>query len=35
MEIGERFKNILAYNENMAKGMEDKLFFLNELSKKL
>jgi len=33
MEIGERFKNILAYNENMAKGMEDKLFFLNELPK--
>ena len=33
MEIGPNFKNILSYNENMAKGMEDKLFFLNELPK--
>ena len=33
MEIGPDFKNILSYNENMAKGMEDKLFFLNELPK--
>ena len=33
MEIGGKFGNIISYNENMAKGMEDKLFFLNELPK--
>lgn len=33
MEIGPNFKNILSYNENMSKGIEDKLFFLNELPK--
>lgn len=31
MEIGEKFKNIESYNTNMAKGMEDKLFFLDYL----
>lgn len=32
MEIGINFKNIISYNENMAKGMDDKLFFLNKLN---
>jgi len=33
MEIGGKFGNIISYNENMAKGMEDKVFFLSELPK--
>lgn len=32
MEIGVDFKNILSYNEHMAKGMDDKLFFLNKIN---
>ena len=32
MEVGVNFKNILSYNANMAKGMEDKLFFLNKIN---
>lgn len=32
MEVGIDFKNILSYNENMAKGMADKLFFLNKIN---
>ena len=32
MEVGVNFKNILSYNANMAKGMEDKLFFLNQIN---
>ena len=32
MEVGINFKNILSYNESMAKGMEDKLFFLNKIN---
>ena len=32
MEVGINFKNIKSYNENMAKGMEDKLFFLSKLN---
>lgn len=32
MEVGIDFKNILSYNENMAKGMTDKLFFLNKIN---
>ena len=32
MEVGINFKNILSYNENMAKGMDDKLFFLNQIN---
>ena len=31
MEIGKRFENLQAYNQQMAKGLEDKLFFLNQL----
>ena len=31
MEVGIDFKNIISYNENMAKGLSDKLFFLNNL----
>lgn len=34
MEVGANFKNILSYNENMAKGLEDKLFFLKKLNLK-
>lgn len=30
-EIGKDFKNLNSYNLEMAKGMEDKLFFLNKL----
>ena len=30
-EIGKDFKNLNSYNSEMAKGMEDKLFFLNKL----
>ena len=33
MEIGKAFENLKAYNENMSKGMEDKLFFLEHLPK--
>ena len=32
MEVGIDFKNILSYNEHMAKGMDDKLFFLNKIN---
>ena len=32
-EIGKDFKNLNSYNLEMAKGMEDKLFFLNKLPK--
>jgi len=32
-EIGKEFKNLNLYNSEMAKGMEDKLFFLNKLPK--
>lgn len=32
MEVGIDFKNILSYNESMAKGMADKLFFLNKIN---
>jgi len=32
MEIGVDFKNIISYNENMAKGIADKLFFLNKIN---
>ena len=31
MEIGIDFKNIISYNENMAKGLADKLFFLEKI----
>lgn len=31
MEIGKRFENLQAYNQQMAKSLEDKLFFLNQL----
>ena len=31
LEVGGKFTNILSYNQNMAKGMEDKLFFINIL----
>ncbi len=31
MEIGIDFKNIISYNENMAKGLTDKLFFLEKI----
>ena len=31
MEIGKKFASLDTYNENMAKGLEDKLFFLNQL----
>lgn len=31
MEVGKNFKDILSYNQNMAKSLEDKLFFLNNL----
>ena len=31
LEVGGKFTNILSYNQNMAKGMEDKLFFVNIL----
>ena len=31
LEVGGKFMNILSYNQNMAKGMEDKLFFVNIL----
>lgn len=34
MEIGVDFKNLSSYNENMAKGMEDKLWFLKHLNKR-
>ena len=33
MEIGGKFKDILYYNKNMAKSMEDKMFFVNMLPK--
>ena len=29
MEVGKEFVDLASYNKNMAKGMEDKLFFLN------
>lgn len=32
MEVGVNFKNLASYNENMAKGMEDKLFFIKKLN---
>lgn len=32
MEVGINFKNIISYNENMAKGLADKLFFLEHLN---
>ena len=32
MEIGKDFANIKAYTDNMAKGLQDKLFFLDELT---
>lgn len=31
MEIGKNFADLAYYNENMRKGMEDKLFFLDNL----
>ncbi len=31
MEVGGQFANLDSYNKNMAKGLEDKLFFLNKL----
>ena len=33
MEIGAKFVDLSSYNENMAKGIEDKLFFLKHLEK--
>lgn len=33
MEIGKEFNNIISYNMNMAKSMEDKMFFINKLPK--
>lgn len=33
MEIGAKFVDLSSYNENMAKGIEDKLFFLKHLDK--
>ena len=33
MEVGGKFVDLSSYNENMAKGIEDKLFFLNHLDK--
>ena len=32
MEVGLDFNNIISYNENLAKGLQDKLFFLNRLN---
>lgn len=32
MEVGLDFKNIASYTENMAKGLADKMFFLNKLN---
>ena len=32
MEIGTNFTNLESYNANMAKGMEDKLWFINHLN---
>jgi len=32
MEVGNNFNNIISYTENMAKGLNDKLFFLNQLN---
>lgn len=34
MEIGKEFVNLAYYNQNMSKGLEDKLFFLNHLDLK-
>lgn len=34
MEIGKTFVNLEYYNQNMQKGLEDKLFFLNHLDLK-
>ena len=31
MEIGKNFADLVSYNENMTKGMEDKLWFLKHL----
>lgn len=31
MEVGKNFANIMSYNQNMAKGLEDKLFFVNQI----
>lgn len=33
MEIGKKFADFISYNENMAKGMEDKLWFVNHLKR--
>lgn len=33
MEVGAKFVDLSSYNENMAKGIEDKLFFLTHLDK--
>ena len=32
MEVGINFKNLISYNENMAKSLEDKLYFLDKLN---
>ena len=34
MEIGTNFTNLESYNANMAKGMEDKLWFVNHLTER-
>jgi SAM-dependent methyltransferase len=31
MEVGKKFENLKVYNQNMAKGLEDKMFFLEHL----
>ena len=33
MEVGKKFVDLASYNEHMAKGIEDKLFFLNHIDK--
>ena len=33
MEVGKKFSDLISYNENMTKGMEDKLWFINHLDK--
>ena len=33
MEVGKKFENLKVYNQNMAKGLEDKMFFLEHLPK--
>lgn len=33
MEIGAKFKNIISYNLEMTKSLEDKLFFVEKFPK--